>query len=323
MKASKHLHPSVRSLMEKRLKRLGDYRGYGISYSSLIRRYVKANEELAIDNLVIEAARSRVQKYSDEKKEESTPIEAAARASRIYTLFMIMHNYDECGTSEMWERDPNCLVSLIREFQLYVAHAIIGTPEILYSFGSVEEYKPANKADERLAEYAEQHGWLVASAEGGVFGDAYYVIRNAKTLGMNEDSTDDEIGLLYDSFTSRMSAYVASSNINTCPFAKDFSNGFACEGDHDNDYDTSANVAVIFSELSKQAEETKKDNPAPANIEDLGRVLDKTTEYYNIAACDISLGYTVVSREEYMGMIDELLGDLKSTEFALSKTPLN
>ena len=321
MNNDKQLHPSVRSLMTKRMKRLDGYKESRISYSNLIRRYAKANEDLAINNLTIEAARSRVQKYSNGQREELTPIEVAARASRIYSLFMIMRNYDECGSVEMWEFDPEYLASLIREFQLYVAHAVIGTPEILYSFGSIEEYKPANKAEERLAEYAGQHGWLVVSAEGGAFGDVYYVIRDTKVLGMSENSTDDEVGFLYDSFISRMNAYVASANIDAGSFAKGFSDGFTCVNEHNSDYDTSANMAAIFSELSKQACETKKDSPTPANIESLGKILDKVTEYYNIAACDISLGYSVVGREGYMGMIDELLDDLKNAE--LPKTPLN
>lgn len=327
---SNPMHPAIRALMFERRKRMKRYQRDGVDYSRLLRNYTAADENHSIDNLIVEAARCRVRCSGE--LEYSAPLEIAAREARLHMLELIMHNYDECGSKEIWECEPHALVSLIHEFQVYLAHAIIGTPEVVYSFGRRDDNTRGilSDADKRLAEYAGIHGWVSLMVEGGESGNANYVMRDANTLGVTANSDDDEIRMLYDAFTCRFYAFIALNNIvdyhRQCEihpeqkldcftrWEEKLLRGFVCSDEHNTDYDTTGNIQYIIFELGRQIRETAREDTITrsSNIKGLGETLEKATEFHSIAACDISLGYTALGREQYMLMIDTLLDGIRS-----------
>ena len=329
------LYSLTRALMVERRKRAKRFEDNGVEYPALLKYRCTADEDKAIDDLIIEAARCRVN-YCLRIREgcdKLEPLEAAARASRIHMLRLIMHNYDECGNEEIWKRDPYAFTSLTREFQLNLAHAIIGAPEVVYRFGSIDgDYTPSTDADKRLDEYAHKHGWLAIIADGNELGDADYTVREAEILGVTKDSDDEEIRALYDSFILRLYACIAIDNFLRYRLKSDsryadhiseyveneLTRGFGCiDGSDETNNNTCGGIQhLLQTTLHNQILETRSEKipTRTANTERLGKALEKATEFYAIAACDAAQGYTTLGREVYMNMIDELLNDVRAAE---------
>lgn len=318
------LHPSVRALMLERFKRADRFENNGVEYSALLKYRCTADEDKAIDDLIIEAARCRVNYCLREGVDRLSKFEVAARASRIHMLRLIMSNYDECGDEGTWEQDPHALASLIREFQLNIAHAIIGTPEVVYRFGDTEEgYRTplSTDVDKRLGEYARKHGWLAIIVDGGELGNADYTVRDAAMLGVTENSDDEEIRALYDSFISRLYAYIAIDNfLDYRERAEDMLFDHIkpkTEGDLIHGYTYEDDITFILdAECGRQILDTCAGEITTHTVstEGLGKVLSKATDFYAMAACDAAQGYTALGREAYTSMIDELLNDLLEAE---------